>query len=258
MRFFYSIIFDYSSSLHRVWSYLSEKREMTPIPITCLSEEDRPREKFQFSGKHSLTNSELLAIILGSGYAQYSALALSQQILSESENELSSLSKKTVAQLTQIKGVGQVKAITILSALELGRRMEQQRVRQIPEKAISSSEDVYLILKSKLSDLAHEEFWVVYLSQAHVIQRYECLSRGGITGTVADIRLILSRALELKSTSIVLVHNHPSGQLRPSQADIDLTQKASSASSLMDIKILDHLIISKHGYFSFADEGYIS
>ncbi|GAB5557198.1 MAG: hypothetical protein SchgKO_14110 [Schleiferiaceae bacterium] len=156
--------------------------------------------------------------------------------------------------LQKVEGIGPVKAAIVRAALELGRRMNQESDGATPE-VISSSHDGYSRLKSSLAHLSHEEFWVVFLSQSHAIQSVECLSKGGLTGTVADIRLIFARALEHRSTAVLLAHNHPSGRLKPSSADLSLTNKARSAGEILDVSVLDHLILTDKGYFSFADEG---
>lgn len=222
--------------------------------FSLLALEDRPREKLIAHGLHSLSNSELLAVLLGSGLKDQSALSVAQKVLYQSDNKLSKMAQQGAGVLQKVDGIGPVKSAIIRAALELGRRMNQEVDGSIPE-VISSSHDGYRRLKSSIAHLSHEEFWVVFLSQSHAIQSVECLSKGGLTGTVADIRLIFARALENRSTAVVLAHNHPSGRLKPSSADIQLTSKAKAAGEILDVTVLDHLILSQKGYFSFADEG---
>ena len=199
--------------------------------FSLLALEDRPREKLIAHGLHSLSNSELLAVILGSGLKDQSALSVAQKVLYQSDNKLSKMAQQGAGVLQKVDGIGPVKSAIIRAALELGRRMNQEVDGSIPE-VISSSHDGYRRLKSSIGHLSHEEFWVVFLSQSHAIQSVECLSKGGLTGTVADIRLIFARALENRSTAVVLAHNHPSGRLKPSSADIQLTSKAKAAGEI--------------------------
>jgi DNA repair protein RadC len=222
-------------------------------PIKLWAEDDRPREKLLTKGKSALSNSELLAIILGSGNREETAVDLAKRILDSCDQNLIELSKLGIDRLKKFKGIGVVKAICIEAALEIGRRRQHAEAK---EKAIlSGSRSAYDLIRSNLQDLNHEEFWVMYLNRANKLLAMENLSKGGITGTVADSRLIFTRALELKSTGIILVHNHPSGSVKPSNQDIDLTKKIKTASQTLDMTILDHLIITDHGYYSFADEG---
>lgn len=226
---------------------------MSNLSIKAWAEEDRPREKLQFNGPQFLTDAELLAILLGSGNRSESALSLSQRILIAMDNNLQTLGKKTIADLKQFKGIGEAKAITIIAAMELGRRRQLLNIKDRPQ--IKGSKEVYQVIAPILMDLHHEEFWIVLLNRANRVTGKVKISSGGVSGTVVDAKIVFRKALEERATSIILCHNHPSGNLRPSQADIDLTKKLKNAGQNLDIKVLDHLIISEIGYFSFADEG---
>lgn len=215
--------------------------------------EDRPREKLLNKGIKSLTDAELIAILIGSGNKDESAVELSKKILKKANNNLNELGKQTVRDLLENKGIGIAKAITIIAALELGKRRKLSDV--IIKNKISSSQDVYEIFSAILSDLSYEEFWIILLNRANKILDKIQISKGGITGTVTDIRIILKESIDKKATSIILCHNHPSGNIKPSDADINITKKIKEAGELMDIKVLDHIIISDNSYFSFADEG---
>jgi DNA repair protein RadC len=221
--------------------------------IKSWAEDDRPREKFLSKGKHSLSNSELLAILLASGNKDESAVDLAKRILDHCDQNLLELAKLGIEGFLKFKGIGMVKAITIEAALELGRRRQHSEAKI--KSTVSSSQTAHELLKVHLQDLTHEEFWVMYLNRANKILASENISKGGITGTIADGRLIFTRALEFRSTGIILAHNHPSGSLKPSNQDIDLTKKLKTAGQILDIVVLDHIIVSDQGYFSFADEG---
>lgn len=223
------------------------------IPIKAWSPDDRPREKFIAKGPQRLSDAELLAILIGHGHAEYSALDLSRNLLLACSNDLENLGKKTVQDLMKIKGIGTAKAVSVLAAIELGRRRQAAPLQQ--RQAIRSSQEMAGMLRSQFKDLPHEIFAVVYMNQANRVLLTEIISEGGITGTVADPRLILKRALEKQSTSVVLCHNHPSGNRMPSEADKTMTQKIKQAAAYLDIRVLDHIIVSDDGYFSFADEG---
>lgn len=214
--------------------------------------DDRPREKLLHKGPDALSHSELLAILLGSGTRTRSALEVAKDILSRAGNNLDTLGKLSIAELMQADGVGTARAITICAALELGRRRQGA---QAHKEVVRSSGDIARYLQSRLQDKTIEVFAVAYLNRANKINHLEIISTGGITGTVADPRVILKKALEHNAVSIVLCHNHPSGNLRPSQADTQLTQKIREAASFLDIQLLDHIIVSDEGYYSFADEG---
>jgi DNA repair protein RadC len=221
--------------------------------IKSWAADDRPREKLQTKGAAALSNSELLAILINNGSKDKSAVDLAMEILQLGSNNLNELGKLTLKELQQVKGIGAAKAITIAAALELGRR--RQAAVTLDKPVVKNSNDIADYLKAHLKDLPYEVFAVVYLNRANKINHFEIISRGGITGTVADPRVILRRALEEDATSLVLSHNHPSGNLLPSKADEELTKKIKEAASYFDIKILDHIIISDEGYYSFADEG---
>lgn len=206
-------------------------------------------------GKKSLTNAELLAIILGSGSKNESAVELSKRILAAFDNDLIALAKLDTKTLCEFKGIGPAKAVSVVAMLEMGRRMKGLSPDSKPK--ITSSTDIYTLLRASMEDLQYETFKVIFLNQKNSIISVKTLSEGGIAGTVVDPRLIFKEALNQTAVSIILAHNHPSGNLKPSQADLDITQKMKSAGKLLEIKVLDHLIISEQGYFSFADEGLI-
>lgn len=224
----------------------------TSFSIKAWNEDDRPREKLLTKGKVALSDAELIALLIGSGNRDESAVALSQRILASVENNLLELGRLTVPQLIKFKGIGEAKAITIVGALELGRRRRQGQA--LERKQVTSSESVFELLQPILGDLPHEEFWALYLNNANKVLQSRQLSKGGITGTIVDIRLTLKTALETGAVGIILAHNHPSGTLQPSLADKQLTKKLKQAGESLDIKVLDHLIITEKAYFSFADE----
>lgn len=221
--------------------------------IKNWASDDRPREKMILKGADSLSNAELLAIIINNGTKDRSALELAKNLLALQNNNLDELGKLSITDIQQIKGIGIAKAVSISAALEIGRRRHGSE--KMEKKSVKSSSDIANFLKVRLKDYAYEVFAVVFLNQANRVNNMQVISRGGITGTVADPRVILKHALEHKATSIVLCHNHPSGNLMPSQADKDITQKIKQAASYMDIRVLDHIIVSDEGYYSFADEG---
>ena len=214
--------------------------------------DDRPREKLLKKGKLALSDSELIAILIGSGNRQESAVELSKRILASTKNNLSELGKLSVSDLCKFKGIGEAKAIAIISALELGRR---RRLENALERIkITSSRSVFELMQPIIGELPHEEFWIIYLNNSNKVIDKIQLSKGGITGTLVDVRLTLKKALELGAVAIILAHNHPSGTLKPSMADKNLTQKLKTASESLDIKVLDHIIVTEMSYFSFADE----
>ena len=217
------------------------------------AKDDRPREKLRMKGPETLSDSELLAILITNGTRQKTALDLAKEVLQLGKNNLSELGKLTVQDLMKVKGIGEAKAITIVAALEIGRRRQATASRQ--KETISSSADVAAYLQTLFKDYQHEVFAVLFLNRSNKINHFQIISEGGITGTVADPRIILKRALEENAVSLILCHNHPSGSLKPSRSDEELTQKIKEASRFFDIKVLDHLIVSEDGYFSFADEG---
>ncbi len=221
--------------------------------IKAWAEEDRPREKLLLKGRQNLTDAELLAIVLGSGSRNESAVALARRILSESDNNLNELGKRSISELQKFKGVGEAKAIAVVAALELGRR---RQVADVSTKVqVTSSQQAYQAFASSLSDLPHEEFWILLLNRANRITGKVQISSGGISGTVVDAKILFRRAIEGNAVSVILGHNHPSGNTQPSQADIELTRKLVRAGQTLDIGVLDHLILGDRGYYSFADEG---
>jgi DNA repair protein RadC len=226
---------------------------MESITIKSWAEADRPREKMLDKGRHVLSEAELIAILIGSGSRDETAVELARRILAGAGNDLSELSKLTVSDLMKYKGVGQAKAIAILAALELGRR---RKGSENPERRkIVSSADAFEEIRPVLLDLPHEEFWILLLNRANQIMRRECLSKGGLTGTVVDPRMVFKPALQHLCCSVILCHNHPSGNLQPSEADLKITRQLQEAGKILDIPVLDHLIVAEEKYFSFADEG---
>ena len=222
------------------------------MSIKFLAEDDRPREKFLLKGKNALSDSELLAIIMGSGNRDESAVELARRILETVDNNWHQLSLLSIQDLMKFKGVGEAKAISIATVLEIGNR---KALQEVPDKMqIGSSNDAYKVLKVFLSELRHEEFWVLFLNQSNKIIHKSCLSQGGIAQAVVDIRLLFRSALEHVATSIIVAHNHPSGSLKPSAEDIKITKEIKEAGNLLKIQLLDHLILSQKSYFSFADE----
>lgn len=232
--------------------YSLSMEENTYFSIKNWNEDDRPREKLRLKGRLALSDAELIAILIGSGSRNESAVSLSQRILADVNNNLNELGKSTINDLTKFKGIGEAKAITIIAAMELGRR---RRVGEVMErKQISSSKTVFDFFQPIIGELPHEEFWILYLNNSNKIIKSERLSKGGITGTLVDVRLVYKEALQTGATAIILAHNHPSGTLKPSQPDIQLTKKLKAAGENLDIKVLDHLIVTEKAYFSFADE----
>ncbi len=221
--------------------------------IKQWAKDDRPREKLLYKGAESLSNSELLAILIHNGTKQKTAVDLAKEILRLGKDNLNELGKLSLKELMKIKGIGEAKAITIAAALELGRR--RQSSVALEKSVAGSSYEIAEYLKSRLKDYRHEVFAVVFLNRANKVNHFEIVSEGGITGTVADPRVILRRALEEDAVSIILCHNHPSGSTKPSRADTELTIKIKEAAQYFDIKVLDHLIVSESGFYSFADEG---
>ena len=222
------------------------------MSIKFLAEDDRPREKFLLKGKNSLSDAELLAIIMGSGNREDSAVELGRKILGSVENNWHNLSLLSLSDLMKFKGVGEAKAISIAAALEIGHRRAAQ---EVPEKIqIRESKDIYKVLQPYLSDLQTEEFWAVFLNQNNRIVGKARLSAGGINQSVVDVRILFKTALEHLSTAIAIAHNHPSGNLKPSQEDLRITKQIADAGKILNIQLLDHLIISQNAYLSFADE----
>jgi DNA repair protein RadC len=225
------------------------------LKILNWAEEDRPREKLLLKGRSALSDAELIGILIGSGTPSMSAVDLAKHILNNSGNDLNELARMNVKDLQKFKGIGEAKAISIISALELGRRRKDSE--PVKRTKITSSQDIYNLMKPNLLDLPHEEFWVILLNRAnHVLKKVQ-ISSGGVSGTVADPKMIFKTALENLASSIILVHNHPSGNLKPSEADDALTKKLKYAGALLDIPVLDHIIFTNCQYFSFADENKI-
>lgn len=221
--------------------------------IKQWSKDDRPREKLLYAGAENLSNSELLAILIHNGTRQKSAVDLAKEVLKMGKDNLIELGKLSIKELVKIKGIGEAKAITIAAALELGRR--RQAASSLEKYLIKTSSDIASFLHIRLRDYRHEVFAVLFLNRSNRINHFEIISEGGITGTVADPRIILRKALEEDAVNIILCHNHPSGSLKPSRADEQLTAKIKEAARFLDITVLDHIIISEDGYYSFADEG---
>ena len=221
------------------------------VSIKKWAKDDRPREKLLGKNPATLSDSELLSILIGNGNREKNAIELAKEVLRLGKNNLNELGKVTIQEMMRLKGIGKVKAITIVAALELGRR--RQAALYLEKPIVKSSRDIANYLQALLRDLPHEVFAVAYLNQANRINHFEIVSKGGITGTVADPRVILKKALLEDAVSIILCHNHPSGNLQPSKADQDLTCKLKDAAQLLDIDLFDHIIVSENGYFSFAD-----
>ena len=227
--------------------------ENSAFPITNWSEDDKPREKLMNKGKASLSDAELIAILIGSGSRNESTVQLSKRILSSVDNNLNALGKLSLQQLMNFKGIGEAKAISIQAAMELGRRRRAEEVVELQK--ITSSKSIFELMQPVIGELSHEEFWIIYLNNSNKVLSKSQLSKGGITGTLVDVRLVFKAALEMGAVSIILSHNHPSGALQPSEADKQITKKLKLAGESLDIRILDHLIITENHYYSFADEG---
>ena len=227
--------------------------EQTNFPITNWSEDDKPREKLMLKGRSALSDAELIAILIGSGNRNESAVDLSKRILASVDNNLNALGKLSIQQLMQFKGIGEAKAISIIAAMELGRRRRAEDIVELTK--ITSSKKVFEIMQPIMGELPHEEFWVLYLNNSNKVLSKSQQGKGGITGTMVDVRLVFKAALELGATAVILCHNHPSGSLTPSDADKQLTKKLKLAGDSLDVKVLDHLIITETKYYSFADEG---
>lgn len=223
--------------------------------IKLWAEDDRPREKLLAKGKQALSDAELIAILIGSGTKNESAVDLSKKILASVNNNLNALGKLSENDLMTFKGIGEAKAITIITALELGRR--RRLADAVIDTKIKDSNSVFELMQPLIGEASTEEFWVIYLNNSHKIIKKIQLSIGGITGTVVDVRIAFKNAVTLQATAIILCHNHPSGTLQPSEMDIQLTKKMKIAGETLDIKVLDHIIITEKAYFSFADEGMI-
>jgi DNA repair protein RadC len=227
--------------------------EFDTLKIKSWAVADRPREKLMDKGRQILSEAELIAILIGSGSRNETAVELSKRILSTVENNLNELGKLSVKELTKFKGIGEAKAISIVAALELGRRRKDTEIRK--KTKIITSKDVFDIMKAGMVDLPHEEFWIVLLNRANDVIKKELISRGGVSGTVVDTKIIFKTAVEHYASSLIICHNHPSGNLKPSEADIKITKNIKEAGKIMEIPLVDHLIITDAAYFSFADEG---
>ncbi|NRD21017.1 DNA repair protein RadC [Winogradskyella eckloniae] len=229
---------------------MSEKPNSFSIKNWSL--DDQPREKLRDKGKASLSDAELIAILIGSGNKDESAVALCKRIFASVDNNLNALGKLSLTQLMEFKGIGEAKAITITAALELGKRRRLEEALQLDK--ITSSRSVFNVMQPIIGELPHEEFWILYLNNSNKVIKKNQLSKGGITGTLVDVRLVLKNALEVGAVALILAHNHPSGTLIPSKADKDITNKLKLAAQSLDISVLDHLIITENAYYSFADE----
>ncbi|MFT6870159.1 MAG: DNA repair protein RadC [Polaribacter sp.] len=226
---------------------------MEKLTIKSWALDDRPREKLVAKGKSTLSDAELIAILIGSGNREESAVGLSKRILKSVDGNINSLAKLSVEKLIEFKGIGEAKAVTIITALELAKRRQLEIALEKPK--ITSSKEVFNLMQPVIGDLEHEEFWVLFLNNSNKVLAKTQISKGGLTATVVDVRLLFKRALELASIGIIVCHNHPSGKLQPSTADKQITQKIKLAGVTLDIKLLDHLIVTEKSYFSFADEG---
>ncbi|MBL7889069.1 MAG: DNA repair protein RadC [Bacteroidia bacterium] len=223
------------------------------LNIKSWAEDDRPREKLFLKGRQALSDAELIAILIGSGSREESAVELSKRILNSASNNLSELGKLSVSDLMNFKGIGDAKAISIIAALELGRRRKETET--VKRDKITCSKDVFDIMQPFMLDLPHEEFWLLNLSRSNAVIKKELISRGGVSGTVVDTKMIFKSAVENLASSIIICHNHPSGNLKPSDADIRITKNIKEAGRVMDIQLFDHVIITESGYYSFNDEG---
>jgi len=227
--------------------------ENNHFPITNWSEDDKPREKLMLKGKAALSDAELIAILIGSGSRNESAVDLSKRILASVDANLNALGKLSMAQLTNFKGIGEAKAISIIAAMELGRRRRAEETVELTK--ITSSKIVFEIMQPIIGELPHEEFWILYLNNSNKVISKTQISIGGITGTLVDVRLVFKMALEKGATALILCHNHPSGALTPSDSDKQITRKLKLAGDHLDVKVLDHLIVTETKYYSFVDEG---
>jgi DNA repair protein RadC len=227
--------------------------ELKPLSIKSWSPEDRPREKLLLKGTSALSDAELIAILLGSGTTKMSALDVAKHVLAAANNQLHELAKFSVNDFTKLNGIGEARAITIIAALELGRRKRETDSEE--RLKIGSSRDVYDYMSPDLIDIAHEEFWILLVNRSNRIIKKLRVSVGGVAGTVADPKIIFKKAIEDLASGIILIHNHPSGNITPSQADRDLTKKMKEGGKHLEIQVLDHMIIGGQKYFSFADEG---
>jgi DNA repair protein RadC len=224
------------------------------LSIKSWAEEDQPREKLLLKGKAALSDAELLTILLRTGVTGSSALDIAKKIINHVNGDLNALGKLSVSDLKKLaKGLGDTKAITIVAALELGRRRQASEVREKP--VIKTSRDTYDYIYAEMADLSHEEFYVLYLNRHNKVLAHKNISTGGIAGTVVDVKIVLKHGIEVLATAMIAVHNHPSGNVKPSQTDIELTKKLKEAAKMVDLTLIDHLILGEKQYYSFADEG---
>lgn len=230
-------------------------KNLQRLNLKSWSNEDRPREKLMLKGKNSISDAELIAILIGSGTKNETAVELSKRILNCVSNNLNELGKQDLKWLTNFKGIGEAKAIAIIAALELGKR--RKVASNLLKAKITSSQDAYACIEAELNDLPHEEFWILMLDRSNQLKSKKHISKGGVSGTLADAKLIFKPAVEQLASSIILCHNHPSGNLKASHADIQLTKKLMDAGKNLDICILDHIIVGNNAYISLADEGYM-
>lgn len=221
--------------------------------MLAWAEDDRPREKFLLKGRKSVSDAEIIAILLGSGTIERSAVSVARELLELAGHSITNLSKMDCEDLCRINGIGKAKAVSLMAAFELGRRKSSEEPG--PRIKISCSEQVYTLFKDDLADLYHEEFWILLLNRANMVMHRLMISKGGISGTIADPKVIFHSAINYKATGIVLVHNHPSGNINPSESDIKLTRNIRKAGEFLDLPVLDHIIVTSAGYFSFADNG---
>ena len=228
---------------------------MENLSIKAWAEAERPREKLMNVGRHTLTDSELIAILLRTGAKQITAVELARKLLAQCNNDLTEMSRLSVKELAKEKGMGEVKAITLVAALELGRRRREAEAMR--KEKITTSQDAVNIMQPHLADLIHEEFWLLLLNRAHIVINKKKVSSGGVSGTVVDPKMVFKLAIENNACSIILCHNHPSGNNKPSDADISLTRKLKEAGNLLEITVIDHVIIAGASFYSFADEGMI-
>lgn len=219
--------------------------------IKAWAEDDRPREKFLLKGKQSLSNAELLAILIATGTKNESAVDLARKILQLTSENINELAKLTINDLKKVKGIGEAKAITIAAALELGRRRKDEDAKQI--EIIKNSREAFNYFEPLLADLPHEEFWILLLARNRKVIARKKISEGGVAGTVVDTKIIFKHAIEHLASYIVLCHNHPSGNLQPSAADVQITKNLKNAGKVLDIDVVDHIIVGNDKYYSFAD-----
>lgn len=224
------------------------------IGIKAWALADRPREKMLLQGRRQLTDAELIAILIGSGNKTETAVDLSKRMLGFYQNDLAKFAKLTIKELSKFKGIGEAKAIAIMAALELGRRRKDEEVSKVQSRIISSA-DAYVVFRQEMADLPHEEFWILLLNSAHRLMNKQHISKGGQAATVVDPKIIFKIALEQNAAAVIMAHNHPSGNLFPSDCDIKLTRKIVGAGAMLDLPVLDHLIITDQAFFSFADQG---